>query len=142
MSAASGALLLAGRIAFAYFFARAGYRHVRGGEQMTGYARGIGFPMPALASWPAGTWLILGAVSVAAGIWPDIGALMLIAFLLPAGGWFHAFWKAPPEQRMIQEQMFWRNVTLIAACLALFGVFAGLGHGLRFAVTTSAIDLS
>lgn len=142
MSDASGAVLLAGRILFAVFFAWAGYRHLRGGEQMTGFARGVGFPMPALAPWPAGSWLIAGAVSIAVGIWPDIGALMLIAFLVPAAVWFHAFWKAPPEQRMMQEQLFWRNVTLIAACVALFGTFTGLGEGLRYTLTSSLIDLT
>src|SRR5207244_4296204 len=124
------------------FFARAGYRHVRGGEQMTGFARGVGFPMPTLAPWPAGIWLIAGAVSIAVGIWPDIGALMLIAFLVPATLWFHAFWKVPTEQRVTQNQAFWRNVAFMAACIALFGVFAGLGHGLRYALTRSLIDLT
>ena len=142
MSTASGLIFLIGRVAFAAFFARAGYRHLFGGDQMTGYARGVGFPAPALASWPAGVWLILGGVSIAVGIWPDIGALMLIAFLVPAATWFHNFWRAPAEQRMMQEQLFWRNVTFVAACIALFGVFVGLGHGLRYAVTPSLIDLT
>ena len=109
---------------------------------MTGYARSIRFPAPALAPWPAGVWLLAAAASIAAGIWPDIGALMLIAFLVPAAVWFHGFWNAAPEQRMMQEQMFWRNVTQIAACIAFFGVFTGLGHGLRFSVTTSLINLT
>jgi putative oxidoreductase len=142
MSDASGAVLLAGRILFAVFFARAGYRHLRDGDQMTGFAQGVGFPMPTLASWPAGSWLIAGSVSIAVGIWPDIGALMLIAFLVPAAVWFHDFWKAPTEQRMMQEQFFWRNVTLIAACVALFGIFTGLGQGLRYSLTRSLIDLT
>lgn len=142
MSDAAGAILLAGRIIFAFFFAMAGYRHLVGGAEMTGYARSVRFPVPALAPWPAGIWLMAAAVSVGAGIWGDIGALMLIAFLLPAALWFHAFWKAPDDEAQMQTQMFFRNVTFVGACIALFAVFAGAGDGLRYTVTDALIDLT
>lgn len=142
MSDTAGLILLAGRIVFAFFFAMAGYRHVVGGAEMTGYARNIGFPVPALAPWPAGIWLLAGAVSVGAGIWGDIGALMLIAFLLPAALWFHAFWKAPDDQVQTQTQLFFRNITFIGACIILFAIFAGAGDGLRYTVTRSLFDLT
>ena len=142
MSDTAGLILLAGRIVFAFFFVMAGYRHIVGGTQMTEYARGVGFPVPALAPWPSGIVLAAGGVSIAAGIWPDIGALLLIAFLIPAAVWFHPFWKMPEDQTQIQSQLFFRNVTLIGACVALFAVFTGLGDGLRFAVTEALIDFS
>lgn len=140
MSDTAGLILLAGRIVFALFFVMAGYRHIVGGAQMTEYARGVGFPVPALAPWPSGIVLAAGGVSIAAGIWPDIGALLLIAFLVPAAVWFHPFWKTPDDQT--QSQLFFRNVTLIGACIALFAVFTGLGDGLRYAVTDALIDLT
>lgn len=142
MSDTAGAILLAGRIVFAFFFAIAGWRHVVGGAQMTDYARGVGFPAPALAPWPAGIWLLAAAVSVGAGIWPDIGALMLIAFLAPAAVWFHAFWKAPQDQAQMQTQLFFRNLTFIGACIGFFAVFTGLGDALRYAVTSALIHLT
>lgn len=142
MSDTAEPILLAGRLVFAFFFLVAGYRHLIGGRQMTDYARGVRFPLPALAPWPSGIWLMAGAVSVGAGIWGDIGALMLIAFLLPAAVWFHAFWKAPEDQAQMQTQLFFRNVTLVGACIILFAVFAGAGDGLRFTVTQALIDLS
>ncbi|HET7721947.1 MAG TPA: DoxX family protein [Acidimicrobiales bacterium] len=142
MSDTAGVILLAGRIVFAFFFAMAGYRHIVGGADMAGYARGVRFPIPALAPWPAGIWLLAGAVSVGAGIWGDIGALMLIVFLLPAALWFHAFWKAPEDQVQTQTQLFFRNITFIGACIILFAVFAGAGDGLRYTVTQALIDLT
>ena len=142
MSDTAGLILLAGRIVFAFFFAMAGYRHVVGGAQMTDYARGVRFPLPALAPWPVGIWLMAAAVSVGAGIWGEIGALMLIAFLLPAAVWFHAFWKAPEDQVQMQTQLFFRNITFIGACIILFAVFAGAGDGLRYTVTQALIDLT
>src|SRR6266498_1410554 len=82
MSAATGAIVLAGRVLFASFFgAVAGVGHIRRSDQMEGYSKGVGFPVPFIAGWPTGLWLIAGAVSIALGIWPDIGALMIAAVL-------------------------------------------------------------
>jgi len=142
MSDNAGAIVLVGRIVFAFFFAFAGYRHITSGQQMVGYARSSGFPVPAVASWPTGGWLIAAAVSVGVGIWPEIGVLMLIVFLAPAAVWFHAFWTAPEDQVQTQTQLFWRNATFIGACIALFGFFTGVGDGLRFAITSALIDLT
>jgi len=142
MSDAAGLILLVGRIVFAFFFAMAGYRHIIGGKQMTDYAAGVGFPVPALAPWPAGIWLLAASLSVGAGIWGDIGAVMLIVFLLPAALWFHAYWKAPEDQAQMQSQLFFRNITFIGASIALFAVFAGAGDGLRYTVTHALIDLT
>ncbi|MGH9245395.1 MAG: DoxX family protein [Acidimicrobiales bacterium] len=142
MSDSAGVILLAGRIVLALFFAFAGYRHLTGGQHLVGYAQSVGFPVPAVASWPTGAWLVAASVSIGAGIWPDIGALMLIAFLVPAAAWFHTFWKVPEDQVQTQTQYFWRNVALVGACVALFGVFTGLDDGLRFAVTSALIDLT
>jgi hypothetical protein len=48
----------------------------------------------------------------------------------------------PEDQAQTQSQLFFRNVTLVGACIALFAVFAGLGDGLRYAVTDALIDLT
>ena len=79
---------------------------------------------------------------MAAGIWPDIGALLLIVFLVPAALWFHPFWKMPEDQAQMQSQQFFRNLTFIGACIALFAVFTGIDDGLRYAVTDALIDLT
>jgi hypothetical protein len=34
-----------------------------------------------------------------------------------------------------QNLLFWRNVITLGAAVALFGLFAGLGDGLRFTIT-------
>jgi hypothetical protein len=49
---------------------------------------------------------------------------------------FHASWRVEdPQQRMTQNLLFWRNVITLGAAVALFGLFAGLGDGLRFTIT-------
>ncbi len=71
MSTAAGVVVLIGRILFAYFFgAVSGVGHFKRDQMMRGYAQQAGFPVPAVAGWVAGLWLIVGAVSVGLGIWP------------------------------------------------------------------------
>jgi putative oxidoreductase len=142
MSAATGAIVLVGRVLFAVFFgAIAGVGHIRRSDQMEQYAKGARFPVPAIAGWPAGLWLIAGAASITLGIWPDVGALMVAAFLIPAAWFFHRFWEVgDPMQKMTQTQLFWRNVIGIGACAVMFGTFVALGPALRFAVTGALFD--
>jgi putative oxidoreductase len=143
MTASAGAVLLVGRVLFAVFFANAAYGHIKKHAMMTGYAKQTGLAVPVVAGWPAGVWLGAAAVSVAVGIWADLGALMIGAFVIPAAWFFHAFWKIEdPTQRQTQQQSFLRNVAFLGAALALFAVVASIDHGLRFAVTGSLFRLS
>ena len=142
MSEAAGAVVLIGRILFAFFFgAVAGVGHFKRDQMMRGYAAQAGFPIPAIAGWVAGLWLITGAVSVAAGIWPDVGALMIGAFVIPAALFFHGFWTLEDEmQRTTQTQLFYRNLIALGAALVFFGTFVTLGSELRFTITAPLFD--
>ena len=141
MSEAAGVVVLIGRIAFAFFFgAVAGVGHFKRDQMMRGFAEQAGFPVPAIAGWVAGAWLILGATSVAAGIWPDVGALMIGAFVIPAALFFHRFWTLEDQERMSQTQLFYRNVIALGAALVLFGTFVTLGPELRFTITAPLFD--
>jgi uncharacterized membrane protein YphA (DoxX/SURF4 family) len=81
-------------------------------------------------------------LSIAIGVWPDIGALMLAAFTVPAAWYFHRYWKLEdPAQKQVQSAFFYRNLIIFGACLIMFGFFATVDEGLRFAVTGSLIDL-
>jgi putative oxidoreductase len=137
MSAATGAIVLGGRILFALFFGWiAGKGHIQRSSQMEEYSKGAGFPVPSIAGWPVGLWLIAGAISIALGIWPDVGALMVAAFLLPAAWYFHRYWTLDDQmQKMTQTQLFWRNVIGVGACAMMFGTFVALGPALRFTIT-------
>ncbi|MGH2554746.1 MAG: DoxX family protein [Actinomycetota bacterium] len=145
MSDVAGIIILIGRILFAIFPAYvSGYSfHVKASKMAEGYAQSVGFPMPGIAGWPAGLWLVLGSVSIALGIWPDLGALMIAAFVIPAAWYFHRFWEIEDaNQKQAQTMFFYRNVMILAACLIMFGFFASVGDALRFAVTGSLFDLS
>jgi putative oxidoreductase len=140
VNSADGIVLLAGRILFAGMFAFAARGHIVNHAR---YVQGSGkkLPIPFLAGWPTGVLFILADISIVAGIWPDIGSLLLVAFLVPAGLLFHPFWKfTDPTARRTQESSFYRDVSLLGAALALFAFFTAMGH-LPFAVTGSLLNL-
>ena len=113
MTTSAGVILLVGRVLFAVFFANSAYGHIKRHGMMVSYAKQNGVPVPIVAGWPAGAWLGAAALSVAAGIWADLGALMIAAFLIPTSGLLHPFWKfEDPAQRQTHQQGFLRNVTV------------------------------
>jgi uncharacterized membrane protein YphA (DoxX/SURF4 family) len=138
MSEAAGAFVLAGRILIALFFGvvAGSMTHIGRSKGMEGYARAGRFPIPPIAGWPTGLWLVAASVSIGFGIWGDVGALMIAAFLIPAAAWFHRFWELEDEtQKMMQTGFFFRNVIGVGGSLIMFGVFAGLGSALPFTIT-------
>lgn len=140
MSTLGGAILLAGRILFVALFAFAARGHVLNHAR---YVEGSGpkLPLPVLAGWPAGAWLLIADASIVAGIWPDIGSLMIALFLVPAAVLFHPFWTVTDAAaRRTHESSFYRDVTLLGAALALFALFTAVGH-VPFAVTGPALSL-
>jgi uncharacterized membrane protein YphA (DoxX/SURF4 family) len=74
-------------------------------------------------------------------IWPDVGMLMIAAFLIPTTLVFHRYWTfSDPAQRQTHRGGFYRNVSLLGATLALFALFTVAGPG-RFAITGSFFNL-
>lgn len=140
MSALAGALLLIGRVLFASLFAYSARGHIQNHARYAGIARGK-LPVPGFAGWPTGVFLLLADVSIVAGVWPDVGALMIVAFLIPTTLLFHRFWSVTDAAaRRPQEGFFYRNASLLGAAVSLFVLFAVVGH-IPFAVTGPALNL-
>jgi uncharacterized membrane protein YphA (DoxX/SURF4 family) len=140
MSALAGALLLTGRVLFVSLFAYSARGHIQSHARYIGIARGK-LPIPYFAGWPTGSFLLLADVSIVAGIWPDVGALMIAAFLIPTTLLFHRFWSVTDATaRRLQEGYFYRNASLLGAAVSLFVLFAVVGH-IPFAVTGPGLNL-
>jgi putative oxidoreductase len=142
VSDAAGIVQLFGRILFGgYFvFTGAGF-HIPKTRMAEEYARSMRFPVPQVAGWPTGVWMVAGGLSIALGIWADIGALMIAAFAVPAAAWFHRFWEVEdPMQRQFQQGYFGRNVIIVGACLVMFAFFVAAGDSLRYAITSPAFS--
>ena len=141
MSVAAGIIDLIGRIVFSIFFLNAGRGHIQNSAAYEGFARSVSFPIRGVGGWPSGVLLVAGGLSVALGIWPDIGTLLIAAFVIPAAWYFHRFWTIDdPNQRRSQQQLFFRNLIALGACLAMFALFVTLGHALRYTITAPAFS--
>lgn len=135
MSDAAGIIFLIGRVVFVLnlLFAAVGF-HIAKSQMAEGYARSMGFPVAAVAGWPTGLWMIAASLSIALGIWPDVGALMVIGFALPAALFFHTFWKMEGEMAQTQQQLFFRNLAMTGAALVMFAFFVSAGPELRYVI--------
>lgn len=110
---------LAARLLFLVFFVRGG---ILGTTRLRGTianARGMGAPLPSLTVSISQALLWMGIVSIALGIWADLGALCLILFIVPVTYWQHPFWRLEGQQRQLQSASFWRNVTFLGGVLLI-----------------------
>jgi uncharacterized membrane protein YphA (DoxX/SURF4 family) len=129
-------VILIGRILFAALFLSSAYSHFSQTAGMAGFAQSKGVPMPKLAVLGGGVLLALGGLSVLLGIWPDLGALLLIIFLVPTAVFMHSFWReTDPQARMMEMIQFSKDMALAGASLALLGLFAKLGDDLGLVIT-------
>lgn len=68
-----------------------------------------------------GIMAVVGGAFVALGLWGDLGALLIAAFLVLITPLMHAFWREEdPMQKQSQLSNFMKNVGLLGGALALF----------------------
>jgi putative oxidoreductase len=125
-------ILLLGRIFFVALFVVSSQGHIVNRQRYVTLAKGK-LPVPYVAGWPLGAWVIVAILSVVLGIWPDVGMLMIAAFLIPTTLLFHPYWTFSDRgQRQTNRGGFYRNISLLGATLALFALFTVAGPGLPF----------
>ena len=118
-------VLLIGRILFALLFLGSGMAHLTKTADMAAYVGAKGLPAPKLATQVSGLVILLGALSVLLGLWGDLGALLLVAFLVPAALVVHAFWKETDAMgKQMEMVQFNKDIALAGAALAFFVAFS------------------
>jgi len=116
-------LLLIGRIIFGGYFIYNGVNHFIGFGMMTQYAKMKGVPFPAIAQGMTGLMLLLGGLSIVFGIYPFVGIVLLVAFLVPVSLMMHNFCKLEePQLRMADKINFMKNMALLGAVLMLLAI--------------------
>jgi len=136
-------LVLIGRILFAAIFLSSAVGHLTQSEGMAGYAKARGVPAAKLSVIGSGVLIGLGGLSVLLGIWADLGALLLVIFLVPTALLMHAFWKETDAQaKQLEMISFMKDISLAGAALALFALFAYVGSDLGLTITGPLFDLS
>jgi putative oxidoreductase len=112
------AVALAGRIAFSLMFVQSGVNHFRNRRYMAEYAGQMGVPQPHASVLGSGAVIFAGAIMVMAGIWGDIGALLLAGFLVVAAFQMHPHWKMRDPQAKQQNHInFWKNISMAGGAL-------------------------
>lgn len=135
-------LVLIGRILFVLLFLSSGFGHLAQSKQMAQYAQFKGVPMSEIAVLASGVLLIAGALSVLLGVWADLGALLLVLFLVPTAFLMHAFWKETDAQAKQTEMIqFNKDLALAGAALMLFAFFAHTGGDLGLTLTGPLFSL-
>jgi putative oxidoreductase len=117
-------VFLIGRLLFGALFLGASLAHLTKTSDMAGYAASRGVPMATPATLVTGVQILLGGLSVVLGIWGDLGALLLTAFLIPTAILMHGFWReTDPMAKQMEMTQFNKDLALAGASLAFFWVF-------------------
>lgn len=87
----------------------------------------LGIPAHKYLLCGAIVFLILGGLSVAAGLKARLGACMLLLFLVGATYYFHDFWNAEADQQPSEIIQFLKNLALSGTMLFIIANGAGPG---------------
>jgi uncharacterized membrane protein YphA (DoxX/SURF4 family) len=122
-------VLLIGRVIYVFVFIVSGLTvHLLQWRQGVDYARMNRVPAPELLVPFSGVMAVVGGVLVALGLWADLGALLLAAFVFPVAIGMHRFWeKEDPMMRVNDQAHFIKDCALGGAALALFSLFQQFG---------------
>ena len=119
-----GTVVVLGRFLFALIFLMAGTNHFS--KQTVGYAASQGVPLAAIAVPLAGVLAIAGGLSILLGYRANLGAWLIVLFLVPVSLMMHKFWTVS-DPMMAQNQMvhFMKNVSMLGGALLISQFGAG-----------------
>lgn len=131
-----GVVALLGRVLFVAIFLGSGFNHLTQSAGMTGYAESKRLPSARLMVLISGVWILVGGLMVLLGLWGDLGALMLAAFVLATAFLFHGFWQeSDPMTRQNEMIHFMKDLSLTGAALLVFVLYAEFGEDLGLTLT-------
>lgn len=135
-------VLLAGRILFGVLFISSGLVfHLQKRALAVEYARAKGAPFPELSVPLTGVAIAVAGVFVVIGLWVDLAALVIAAFLAVTAYWMHAFWKADDPMERMQEQVhFQKDLALAGAALILLYLYQQFGEATGIAIEPALFD--
>ena len=113
-------LSLVGRIAIATIFLMSAVGNkIPNFSGVAAYMASESVPMPQLMLVGGIVFLVAGSLSVIAGFKTQIGATLLLIFLILATYFFHDFWTFEGEARQNQMIQFMKNLSLMGTMLFL-----------------------
>jgi uncharacterized membrane protein YphA (DoxX/SURF4 family) len=116
-STLSGTAFLVSRVLFALVIGYLALGNLLDLESSVGYAKSKGAPLASVTVPLGSLGLIAGALAVLIGVYPTLGALAVIAFLVPITAIMHDFWTMEGQDRQNEQIHFLKNIGLIGAAL-------------------------
>lgn len=126
-------LSLVGRVLLAVLFIPAGFAKIAGFAGTAGYIASKGLPVPeVLTALTIAIELGLGILLLVGwqARWAALGLALFTLIITPL---FHNFWAMPPDQQMMQQQAFFKNLAIVGGLLMVvaFGPGGFSLHGGR-----------
>lgn len=122
-------ILLVARILFSAVFILAGFGHITNPGEMTEYVKSKGIPLPTISVFSAGLLNLLGGLSILLGYQVQIGALLLIAFLIPAAFIMHNFWSVEdPMQQQNERIHFMKDLSMAGGAYLIWHLYMVAQH--------------
>ena len=129
-------VFLIGRILFATIFIASGLAHFQKRKEMGAYAESKGAPGGETGVVATGGMILVGGILVLLGLWADVGALLLVAFLIPAASYMHDFWAVEdPMEAQAQQAQFFKNIALAGGALIILYLYWALGDSADLSLT-------
>ena len=116
---------LVGRILLAVIFITGGVAKLTDPAGSVGYMQSVGIPSAGVLVYIAGVAELLGGLSLVFGFLTRLGALGLVAYLVPVTLYFHRFWELEGMEAQMQQVMFTKNLAIMGGLLALFAFGPG-----------------
>lgn len=116
---------LAGRILITAIFLISGYHKIIGFAAVSGMMAKAGMPMPDVLLVGAIAFELGGALMVLLGWHACLGALLLVAFTVPATIMFHNFWAVDAAQYQNQFNHFMKNLAMIGGLFYIMAMGSG-----------------
>ncbi len=123
-------LYLIGRVLFSLIFLMSGFGHLTQSDAMAQYAASKGVPAPKAATILSGLMIVAGGLSILLGVYMEIGAWLIVFFLLPTSFVMHNFWKVEdPMQKQVEQAQFMKNLSMTGAALVFYWLVQTHGYG-------------
>jgi putative oxidoreductase len=114
---------LIGRIIFSAFWLMSASDHFTKLDDMSQYAKAKGVPFPKVAVAGTGVLELLGGASMLLGVYPAVGIILLIVFMLGATFQMHTFWTVTdPQMKQADLIHFLKNMAITGALLMLLAM--------------------
>ncbi len=117
-------LILIARILFSIIFLMSAIGHFTQTKAMTDYSKSKGVPAPGLAVVVTGLMLLLGGLSILFGAYVNIGAILLVIFLIPTAFIMHNFWTVKDPMMKQNDQIhFMKDLALAGASFLIWYLY-------------------